>query len=453
MSEQTIESDYIRRNPKSQALYAQAEKVIAGGITHDQRHVLPFPIYVTHGLGSRKWDVDGHELVDYLGGHGALLLGHSQPEVVAALCDEATKMTHPGSSTELEVIWAQQVQKMVPSAERVKFVGSGTEATLLAMRVARAHSGKSKILRFRGHFHGWHDYGMVGYKAPFDVPASGGIPAAVSGTLLQADCNDLEEVARLLDSDPDVAAVILEPGGGGNGSVPNKPGFLKGLRELTTRKGVILIFDEVISGFRFAPGGAQERYGITPDLTTLGKIVAGGMPGGALVGKRQFMEMLAFHDSDHDWGRFRRVLHQGTFNATPLTAVAGITLLRLVADGKPQKRAEEATRQIVEGFNRSIVRHGLPGCAYYGVSVWHLLPNVKCPYRDGCNKVDCQMDAATLLAGMGPSQGALRLSLANEGVDARSVGWVSAVHSSEDVERTVAALDVTIGRMKREGQF
>ncbi len=305
---------------------------------------------------------------------------------------------------------------MVPCAERVKFVSSGTEATLLAMRVARAHSGKNKILRFRGHFHGWHDYAMVGYKSPYDVPASGGIPPAVSGTILQADCNDLDEVARLLDADSDVAAVILEPGGGSNGAVPNKPGFLQGLRELTQRKGVILIFDEVISGFRFAPGGAEELLGVTPDLTTLGKIVAGGLPGGALVGKRQFMEMLEFRDGDYQWERFRRVLHQGTYNANPLSAVAGITLLRLVADGKAQKQAEDATRRIVEGFNESIVRHGLPGCAYYGASVWHLLPNVKCPYRDGCNKVDCQMDAATLLAGVlawAPAQAQTTLTISS----------------------------------------
>ena len=451
MSERTIEVEYVSKHPGSRALYEQAKQVIAGGITHDQRHMAPFPVYVTHGLGSRKWDVDGLEYVDYFGGHGALLLGHSQPEVVAAVRDEATRMTHPGACTELEVIWAQQIQKMVPCAERVKFVASGTEATLLALRVARAHSGKNKVLRFRGHFHGWHDYAMVGYKAPYDVPASGGIPPAVSATILQADCNDLDEVARLLDADSDVAAVILEPGGGSNGAVPNKPGFLQGLRELTQRKGVILIFDEVISGFRFAPGGAQELLGVTPDLTTLGKIVAGGLPGGALVGKRQFMEMLEFRDGDYQWERFRRVLHQGTYNANPLSAVAGITLLRLVADGKAQKQAEDATRRIVEGFNESIVRHGLPGCAYYGASVWHLLPNVKCPYRDGCNKVDCQMDAATLLAGMGKPQGALRLSMFNEGVDARAVGWVSAVHTAEDVDRTVAAFDFTLGRLQREG--
>jgi glutamate-1-semialdehyde 2,1-aminomutase len=292
---------------------------------------------------------------------------------------------------------------------------------------------------------------MIGYKAPFDVPASGGIPSVVSDTILQADCNDLDEAARLLDTDSDVAAVILEPGGGSNGAVPNKPGFLEGLRELTRSKGVILIFDEVISGFRFAPGGAQERFGVFPDLTTFGKIVAGGLPGGALVGRQRFMEMLEFRDSDYQWERFRRVLHQGTFNANPLSAAAGITLLRLVADGRAQKRAEDATRRIVEGFNESIVRHGLPGCAYYGASVWHLLPSVKCPFRDGCNKVDCQMDAVTLLAGMGKPQGALRLSMFNRGVDARAVGWVSAVHTAEDVDRTVAAFDVTLGDMQHEG--
>lgn len=450
MSSLTIDQEYVAKHPKSQALYRRAESAIAGGITHDQRHLYPFPIYVTHGKGARKWDVDGLEYVDYWVGHGALLLGHSQPDVVAAVQSQVPKMTHPGACTELEVAWAEQVQKMVPCAERVKFVSSGTEATLLSMRVARAYTGKSKVLRFRGHFHGWHDYAMVGYLPPYDVPASGGVPEALNSTMLQADSNDLQGVQRLLDEHQDVAAVILEPAGGRNGTVPTKPGFLEGLRRLTRQKGVVLIFDEVISGFRHAPGGAQERWGVTPDLTTLGKIVAGGLPGGAVVGKREVMEVLDFHEGDTQWERFRRVLHQGTYNANPLSAVAGITLLRLVADGKPQKRAEETTARLVQGMNEAIMRRGLPGCVYYGASVWHALPNVNCPYRDGCNRIDCQMDAATLFAGMGKVQGAFRRSMFNYGVDTRSVGWVSAVHDDADVAKTIDAFDATLGRLQAE---
>jgi glutamate-1-semialdehyde 2,1-aminomutase len=447
----TIEQEYAARHPRSQALFAQARQVIAGGITHDSRHLDPFPIYVTHGKGSHKWDVDGLEYVDYFGGHGALLLGHGQPDVVAAVQAEAAKLTHPGACTELEVTWARQVQSMVPSAERVKFVASGTEATLLAMRVARASTGKTKVLRFRGHFHGWHDAVMIGYKPPYDVPASAGVPAILGTTMLQADCNDLDEVRRLLETDGDVAAVILEPGGGQNGAVPNKPGFLEGLRQVTKEKSVVLIFDEVISGFRFAPGGAQQRFGVIPDMSTLGKIVAGGLPGGAVTGKASIMDVLDWHGQDPRWERFRHVLHQGTFNANPLTAVAGITLLRLVADGKAQIQAEAVTKRLVDGFNEAIVRRGLPGCAYYGASVWHVLPNVACPYRDGCNKVDCSMDAATLLAGMGKAQGAFRVSMFNQGVDTRTAGWVSAVHTGADIEATVRAFDATLVSMQAEG--
>ncbi len=449
----TIDEEYIAKHPKSQALYREALACIAGGITHDARYLYPFPIYVDHGRGARKWDVDGLEYVDYWVGHGALLLGHSHPAVVEAVTQEAGKMTHPGACTELEITWAQQVQKMIPCAERVKFVMSGTEATLLAMRVARAYTGKSKILRFQGHFHGWHDYALVGYMPPYDVPASAGIPAAIQDAMLQAETNNLAQVEQILQNDPDVAAVILEPAGGRNGAVPTKAGFLQGLRALTQAKGVVLIFDEVISGFRYAPGGAQQRYGVTPDLATLGKIVAGGLPGGAVVGKRAVMEVFDFHEGDARWNRYRRVLHQGTYNANPLSAVAGITLLRLVADGQAQARADEMTRLLAQGLNQAILRQGLPGCAYYESSVWHMLPNANCPHRDGCNRVDCSLDADTLFNGMGNLSNAFRLSMFNYGVDTRTVGWVSAAHTEADVAQTVDAAEATLQRMKAEGMM
>lgn len=451
MTKPTIAQEFVARHPGSRALYQRAESAIAGGITHDMRHLSPFPIYVTHGLGARKWDVDGREYVDHWMGHGALLMGHSHPDVVAAVREAAGRMSHPGACTEAEVVWAEQVRKMVPSAQRVKFVSSGTEATLLAMRVARAYTGRNKVLRFRGHFHGWHDYAMVGYLPPYEVPTGAGVPAAVASTIVQADTNNLDQVRAILDSDPDVAAVIMEPAGGHNAAVPTKPGFLQGLRTLTKEKGVVLVFDEVITGFRYAPGGAQERFGVIPDMTTLGKIVAGGLPGGAVVGSSDVMGVLDFHDDDPEWWRFRHVLHQGTFNANPLTAAAGVTLLRLVADGKPQKRAEETTALMVKGCNKAILRHGLPGCVYHGASVWHAVPNVRCPYRDDCNKVDCRMDPDTMFAGMGKAQTAFRLSMVNEGIDTRAVGWVSAVHTEEDVARTVTAFDLTLGRLKVEG--
>ncbi len=451
MTSSSIRDEYVRTHPRSRALFAEAENVIAGGITHDMRHLNPFPIYVTHGLGAHKWDVDGLHYVDYWVGHGALLLGHSQPAVIAAVSEMLPKMSHPGACTELEVRWAEQVQKMVPSAQRVKFVSSGTEATMLAMRVARAFTGKSKVVRFRGHFHGWHDYALTGYLSPYDVPSSAGIPREVQDTMPQADTNNLDQVASLLEGAHDVAAVILEPGGGHNGAVPPKPGFLKGLREITRAKGVVLIFDEVISGFRFAPGGAQQRYGVTPDVTTLGKIVAGGLPGGAVAGSADVMSVLGFRDGDARWSRYGRVLHQGTYNANPLSAAAGITMLKMIADGAAQCKAEETTAALVRGFNRVIQEHGLPGCAYHGSSVWHMLPAVKCPYRDGCNFVDCQMDNETLFAGMGKAQGLFRLSMINQGVDTRAVGWVSAAHSAEDVAFTVNALDATLQHMQQEG--
>ena len=207
--------------------------------------------------------------------------------------------------------------------------------------------------------------------------------------------------------------------------------------------------DEVITGFRLAPGGASERYGVMPDLSTHAKILAGGLPGGCVTGREDVLSMLEMRE-DAEWNDRNRVSHQGTYNANPLSAVAGITLLRLVADGKPQKRAEETTARLVQGMNEAIMRRGLPGCVYYGASVWHALPNVNCPYRDGCNRIDCQMDAATLFAGMGKVQGAFRRSMFNYGVDTRSVGWVSAVHDDADVAKTIDAFDATLGRLQAE---
>src|SRR5205823_9329894 len=226
------------------------------------------------------------------------------------------KGAHFGACPELGVGWAEQVQRLIPSAQRVRFTVSGTEATHLALRVSRAFSGKSKIIRFAGHFHGWHDHVCF---------PPGGAPGIIEGIVedtLVAVPNDLEKVEQWLSSYDDIAALILEPTGATFGQIPTTAETLRRLRELTTRHGVLLIFDEVISGFRCSPGGAQQFYGVTPDLTTLAKILAGGYPGAALAGRADVMSVLDYRQQD---GVIQppRVLHQGTYNAGPVSAAAG----------------------------------------------------------------------------------------------------------------------------------
>ena len=283
---------YHAMHPKSAALYERARGVIAGGITHDGRHLKPFPVYVDHALGSRKWDVDGNEYVDYWMGHGALFLGHCHPAVVKAIQEQAPRGTHFGACHELEVRWAELVCKLVPSAEMVRFTMSGTEATHLALRIARAYTGHPKVVKFHGHFHGWHDGVVAAVNPPFDVPMSAGVPSQILDQLLLCPPNDIKAVDGLLQRG-DVAAVILEPAGGQSGTTPTIPGYLQELRALTERHNVVLIFDEVITGFRYAPGGAQQYFGVTPDMTTLAKIVAGGLPGAVTCGKKTLMSAMA----------------------------------------------------------------------------------------------------------------------------------------------------------------
>ncbi len=340
----TIDEAFARRFARSAELYQRARDAIAGGVTHDSRNFAPFPVYIERAEGARKWDVDGNELVDHWMGHGSLILGHNYAPVKAAVADQLEKGTHYGACHELEVEWAEQIGRMIPSAEWVRFTMSGTEATMLAMRDARAFTGRELVIRFAGHFHGWHDYAMAGYQPPFDTPTSTGIPAATAASMLVAYPNRIESVRQLLDANPGkVAAVILEPGGGSNGIIPTDRQFLVELRELTRERGVVLIFDEVITGFRYTPGGAQRLYGVTPDMTTLAKIVAGGLPGGAVAGRRDILDVQTFKQELHR-DRFDRVLQQGTFNANPLSAAAGLTCLRTVDQGEATEYAHTAGR-------------------------------------------------------------------------------------------------------------
>jgi len=436
----TILERYRTLHPKAAKLYDRAREVIPGGITHDIRHLTPFSIYVDRASGVRKWDVDGHEYIDYWMGHGALFLGHCHPAVVKAIQGQVARGTHFGASHELEIRWAELVQQLIPSGEMVRFTMSGTEATHLALRVTRAFTGKSKIVKLHGHFHGWHDGVVAGVHPPFEVPLSAGVPGATLDQVLLCPPNDIKAVETLLERG-DVAGVILEPAGGQAGTTPTISGYLHDLRALTRRHGVVLIFDEVITGFRYAPGGAQAYFDVIPDLTTLAKIVAGGLPGGAVCGRRELMSMIA-HRGDPTWDRSERVAHAGTFNANPVSAAAAIATLEICADGALQARANKAGEELRRGLGDAMKRVGLPGAVYGEASIYHV-----------------SFEGKPGLAGFDRPRRAdlyhlLRCALINEGVDCSlNHGWVSALHTDADIAGTVAAYERAFAAMAAEGTF
>jgi len=436
----SIHDDYRAKHPRSAALAERARRAIPGGITHDIRHLLPFPVYIDRAAGSRKWDVDGHEYVDYWMGHGALFLGHCHPAVVRAVQEQMARGTHLGASHEPEVRWAELVNELVPCAELTRFTMSGTEATHLAMRVARAYTGRPKILKLAGHFHGWHDGAVAGVNPPYEVPMSAGVPGATMDQVVICPPNDIKAAQTVFERG-DIAAVILEPAGGQAGTTPTMPGYLHELRALATRHGVVLIFDEVITGFRYAPGGAQQYFNVTPDLTTLAKIVAGGLPGGALCGTREIMSMLTFR-GDPDWDRASRVAHAGTFNANPLSAAAAIATLEHCADAALQTRASKAGDQLRAALGEAMKKAGAPGTCYGEASIYHV-----------------SFEGKPGLAGFDrPRKGALyhllRCALLNNGIDcSANHGWISAVHTDEDLERTVQGYERALRAMAADGAF
>ena len=415
------------------AIYKRARAAIAGGITHDKRHHRPFPVYATRATGCRKWDVQGRELIDYWTGHGALLLGHSHPAIVEAVQKQVALGTHLGACHELEVEWAERIIRMVPSAERVRFTSSGTEATLLAMRLARAVSGKQVIVRFAGHFHGWHDHAIPGWRPPYDNSPGDGILDDVTANIRVCPPNDAAAVEAAL-SKGDVAAVIIEPTGASFGAIPTDGDFLKQLRQITQRHGVLLHFDEVITGFRVAPGGAQEYYGVMPDITTLAKIVAGGLPGGAVTGRADVIDRLAFR-SDAQWDRYRKVPHPGTFNANPLSAAAGITCLDIVADGKPCDQANAMGRLVRDGMSQVIARHGVG---------WQIVGDF--------SGVKISVDESTSGVGDVSAVELLQSAMLLHGVDLMcDQMFLSCMHHEDDIQQTVDAFDRSIEMMKKSG--
>ena len=343
---------------KSEALFTEAQKYIPGGVNspvRSFRSVGGTPPFIARGQGALVWDVDGNEYIDYLGSWGPLVLGHSHPAVVEAIKKSAESGTSFGAPVEQEVELAKIICDQLPSVESVRLVSSGTEACMSAIRLARAFTNRDKIIKFAGCYHGHADGLLVkaGSGAlTHGIPTSAGVPESYASETLVADYNNIESVDKFFTANPkSIAAVIIEPVAGNMGVIPPSPGFLEGLRRITKNNGALLIFDEVITGFRVGPSGAQGLFGITPDITTMGKIIGGGLPVGAYGGRKDIMEMVA---------PLGAMYQAGTLSGNPLAVSAGIATLTELQKPGVFKKLEEMAERLTEGLTKAFQAAEIP---------------------------------------------------------------------------------------------
>ncbi len=415
---------------KSQELFAEAQKYLPGGVNSPVRafkSVGGTPIFFERGQGAHLFDVDGNRYIDYVGSWGPLILGYSHPQVVEAIREEAAKATSFGAPTAVEIELAKKVVEMVPSIEMVRMVNSGTEATMSAIRLARGYTGRNKIIKFIGCYHGHGDSFLIqagSGATTLGVPNSPGVtPGSATDTLL-APFNDAGAVSALVaQHGKEIAAIIVEPVAGNMGMIPPEGTFLQDLRRICDEEGIVLIFDEVMTGFRVARGGAQERYGILPDLTTLGKIIGGGLPVGAYGGKREIMEYVA---------PLGPVYQAGTLSGNPLAMRAGLETLRLIDQPGFYEALEAKSARLEAGIRDNLRRLGIE---LYSTRVGSMFCLFFTPekVRDYAGATRSNTDAfakyfrAMLEEGvyLAPSQ--------------FEAGFVSAAHSDADIEKTITA--------------
>ena len=351
------ELNRVRREERSRAAFEEAKKVMPGGVNSPVRafkSVGLTPMYIERGVGSHVYDIDGNEFLDYVGSWGPLILGHARPEVIQAIQETAAKGTSFGAPTEIETAMAKLVVERVPSVDIVRMVNSGTEATLSVIRLARGVTKRNKIIKFEGSYHGHSDSLLIKAGsgiATLGLPDSPGVPAGIASNTIAVPYNDLESVKLAFEKyGEDIACVIVEPIAGNMGVVPPVPGFLEGLRSITEQYGSLLIFDEVMTGFRVHYHCAQGRFGVTPDLTCFGKVIGGGLPVGAYGGKREYMEQIAPSGP---------IYQAGTLSGNPLAMAAGYTTLSLLTH-EVYDNLEAKSARLQAGLERNAKELGIP---------------------------------------------------------------------------------------------
>ncbi len=427
-----MSSAHETKKDSSAELFARAVEVMPGGVNSPVRAfraVEGTPRFIRSAKGATITDVDGRTYIDYVGSWGPMILGHADPEVVAALQQATARGTSFGAPNALEVELAEEIIDAVPSIEMVRMVNSGTEATMSAIRLARGVTGRTKLVKFEGCYHGHGDSLLVkagSGVATLGLPDSPGVPAALAENTLTAPFNDPVALEQIFQQHNDIAAVIIEPVVGNMGCVPPAEGYLKTVRELTSRNGALLIFDEVMTGFRVARGGAQERYGVMPDITTLGKIIGGGLPVGAYGGSRDLMRNIAPSGP---------IYQAGTLSGNPLSMTAGLNTLRRLRDRSIYERLARATARLCDGLSAAAQDAGIGTVMNRVGSMWTCFfthdPVTDWTTADKSDRnlfgkfFHSMLDQGVYLA---PSQ--------------FEAGFVSLAHSDEIIDRTINAARV-----------
>lgn len=418
----------------------RARLALPGGVSHELRYRDPHPVFIDRAQGAEKWDVEGRRYVDFKMGSASQMLGHGHPAVVEAIQRQAARAVFSADCHEAEAEWAEWVNRLFPSAERTRFTASGSEATMLAIRLGRAQSGKDRVLRIDGHYHGWHDHVLKGAKPGMVQPASLGVPQALSD-LIEVCAADPQAMENALQDDR-IGTVIIEASGANYGCVPLGTDRLRALHDVARKAGVVLIFDEIITGLRWSPGGRQARDGIVPDLTTLAKIVTGGLPGGAVCGRADIMELM--NNATTRAGFAPAVSHKGTFNASPLIAAGACAAMPLLANGEAQAQADAMATRMRNGMNTEMTKQGIIGMAYGDSSIFHL--------HFGRDSLDGMMPAD--IRGLPKAQvRAYRDGMLARGVDmmAYTSGLTSAAHTPKLVDEALDAFATTLSDMVRDG--
>jgi glutamate-1-semialdehyde 2,1-aminomutase len=432
--------DAALKETKSQQLFERAKKILPGGVNSPVRAFEPYPFFVTHAQGSKLYDADGKTYIDYCNAYGAMLFGHAYPEIMEAVKAQLSKGTLYGAPTEREVEFAEHIQKASPCMEMMRLVSTGTEATMHAIRTARGYTGRKKIIKFEGCFHGSHDNVLVkagSGAATFGTPNSAGIPEETTKNTIVLPYNDVEAVEEAFKLEGnDIAAVIVEPVLANVGLILPKNDYLLNLRKITSKYGAVLIFDEIITGFRLALGGAQEYFNIKPDMATLGKVLGGGFPLAAFGGKKEIIQNIS---------PIGKVYQAGTFSGNPVSATAGLTVLSILSQKKNEiypklaKNAQELSEAI---FDLSKT-YKLPVQIYNIASIYQVFFTGKVVTDYACAKYsNIKMFNAYFR------------ELLKQGVfippSQFEACFVSTAHSPEDIECTIAAFDKALAAASKE---